>query len=208
VIGDVVGSRGRSDRAELQRWIREAMRAADGRVEGVHPLAATVGDEFQGLYRSIAGAVTATLIVRLVLRGTVDVRFGIGYGALTAHAPDRWPFEQDGPAWWSARESVETATAVPRQREEPRTLRTVFATFDADARLEGSVNAYLVARDELVGRMDERDAALTLGLMDGVALSDVADSLGITPSAASQRAIGDGVYALLRSHRHVEVAFG
>lgn len=208
VIGDVVGSRRSADRARLQAAIRRALAAADARAPGIHPLAGTVGDEFQGLYRSVASALTATLVVRLTLRATADVRFGVGFGTLTAHEPRRWPFEQDGPAWWSAREAVDQAKRVPEQRESPRNLRTVFATAEPDPRLEGAVNAFLVGRDELVGRMDERDAAILLGSYDGLALSEVAATLGITPSAASQRAIGRGVYAVLRSHRHIEAAFG
>jgi hypothetical protein len=207
VIGDVVGSRRQADRTLLQGEVGRALVAADHRAPGRHPLAATVGDEFQGLYPSIPAALTATLVVRLSLRGTADVRFGVGLGTLTTDAPDRWPFEQDGPAWWSAREAVEQATLVPQQREAPRNLRTVFASADPNARLDGTVNAFLVGRDELVGRMDERDAAILLGLMDGAPLSEVAARIGITTSAASQRAIGRGIYAVLRSHRHLEAAF-
>jgi SatD family (SatD) len=207
VVGDVVGSRRQADRTLLQGEVRRALVAADHRAPGHHPLAATVGDEFQGLYPSIPDALIATLVIRLSLRGTADVRFGVGLGTLTTDAPDRWPFEQDGPAWWSAREAVEQATLAPQQREAPRNLRTVFASADPNARLEGTVNAFLVGRDELVGRMDERDAEILLGLMDGAPLSEVAARIGITTSAASQRAIGRGVYAVLRSHRHLEAAF-
>jgi hypothetical protein len=75
---------------------------------------------------------------------------------------------------WSAREAVERAAREPQQREAPRNLRTIFLAGDGDARLEASANAFLVGRDELVGRMGERDAAILLGLLRGVPRSEVA----------------------------------
>src|SRR6478672_8453505 len=81
VIGDVVGSRRVSDRPALHRNVAAALRRiAEGSVD---PPAFTVGDEFQGSYPSVGAAIQAALTVRLLLAPEIDVRFGIGWGAVT-----------------------------------------------------------------------------------------------------------------------------
>ena len=177
------------------------MDLANEKHPAVQRLTATIGDEFQGLYDDVAGALDATLRVRLALLHDVDVRFGIGWGSLTAHDPDRAPYEQDGPAWWAARDAIDEARDMAQHREMPRGVRTRFIAADGDAApLGAAINAFLLCRDELVASMSDRDAATALGLLDGEALSTIAEEQGITSSAVSQRAIRSGLYALRMAH--------
>jgi hypothetical protein len=225
LIGDVVSSRRHPHRRALAARIDEALEAANGRIPALQPLVPTVGDEFQGLYGEVRSAIDASLVARLALLGEVDVRFGIGWGELTAYDPARVPLGQDGPAWWSARAAVESVKRVMREREVPRGLRTWFVH---RSRLEGAVpsapsvggpapdphrpapppmdvvNAYLLCRDELVSRMDGRDARILLAILEGATQSEVAAREGISQSAVSQRLVRSGAYALRAAMRTLE----
>lgn len=209
VLGDLVASRRHPDRERRARAVDEALTLANDRLAASQPLLPTIGDEFQGLYGDLVSALDATLVVRLALLGEVDVRFGIGSGALLAHDPARAPYEQDGPAWWAAREAVDAVRDLERRRERAAGLRTRW--IDADTRepaLVAAVNAFLRCRDELVARMDPRDAATLLGLLVDEPLASIAGREGVSVSALSQRAIRGGLYAIRRAHLELREAVG
>lgn len=230
VLGDVVKSRLHPNREDLQRELRRALELANASAVAVHPLTQTIGDEFQGLYGNVASALQATLLVRLSLHRRVDVRFGIGWGTLTTHDEDRAPFEQDGPAWWAAREAIERVRAMTRRREMPRGVRSVLLTprslgdggsvadeamppteagrAPVPRHVEGLVNAYLLCRDELVASMSARDAETMRYLLQGESPSRIAERQGVTLSAVSQRAIRAGLYALREAQEELGEAFG
>jgi hypothetical protein len=214
VLGDVVRSRDHADREDLQRELREALELANARAVAVQPLALTIGDEFQGLYRNLADALEATLSIRLSLHQRADVRFGIGWGPLTTYDEDRAPFEQDGPAWWAAREAIVRVREIVHQREMPRGVRSVLVTAAADPgakgsarQVEGLVNAFLLCRDELVASMSARDAETMRFLLEGESPSAIAERQGVSLSAVSQRSIRAGLYALRAAQRELEEAF-
>ena len=215
LLGDVVESRLHPDREDLQRDLRGALDLANGKAAAVHPLTPTIGDEFQGLYGNLASALQATLLIRLSLHRRVDVRFGIGWGTLTTHDEDRAPFEQDGPAWWAAREAIERVRTMTHRREMPRGVRSIFLAappFDGEEalvprHLEGLVNAFLLCRDELVAAMSARDAETMRYLLEGESPSLIAERQGVSLSAVSQRAIRSGLYALREAQKEVEEAF-
>jgi hypothetical protein len=210
LLGDVVRSRGHAERGRLQDRLAEALSAANGRVEAVQPLTPTIGDEFQGLYATPAGALEASLLARLALVGDADVRFGIGWGTLRLHDRPRAPFGQDGPAWWAAREAIDQIDRSQRSRESPRGLRTrlLAAASDDDGAPEPwpAIEALLLCRDELASRLRARDARLLLGLLDGRSPTELAAEEGVTPSAVSQRAIAKGLYALRDATRAMRSA--
>ena len=207
VLGDVVSSRRHPDHGSLQRVLRKALDLANERVPGTQPLTPTIGDEFQGLYADLVGALEATLLVRLALLEDGDVRFGIGSGTLVAFDPERAPFEQDGPAWWAAREAVDRVRDVAQRQEMPRGLRTRWVDADAtEPTRVAAVNAFLLCRDELVGSMDPRDAATLLGILRDEPLTTIATRQGVTASALSQRAIRGGLYAIRRAHEELRGA--
>ena len=68
-----------------------------------------------------------------------------------------------------------------------------------DATLSSSINAYLLCRDALLARMDEKDARIVLGLLRGENQTSIAKALGITQSAVAQRLSRNGGYAILRA---------
>jgi hypothetical protein len=201
LLGDVVASRRHADPDVRRERVAAALSLANERLETIQPLTPTIGDEFQGLFSDVVSALDATLVVRSALLGEVDVRFGIGSGELFEYDPARAPFEQDGPAWWAAREAVDLVRELSQRHEQPRGLRTRWVDAGADPPLAvAAANAFLLCRDELVAAMDPRDAAAMLGLLADEPLTKIAEAEGVSVSALSQRAIRGGLYAIRRAH--------
>lgn len=134
LIGDISGSKAHPRRGELQTLLTTALAETSRRVPAVQELQPTIGDEFQGLFASVAGALQASFWIRLCLmRGPnvrADARFGIGWGGLVVLDAARTPFAQDGPAWWAARQALDTARAEARRAGRPKGLRTWFLSFE------------------------------------------------------------------------------
>ena len=177
LIGDLVGSRALPDRSATQRRVAEVLARVSGIVPGAQPLEATVGDEFQGAWDTLGAAVRAQLLVRALLRPQVDVRAGLGCGTTEVYDAERRPLLQDGPAWWAAREALESLSA-PRRTA----LRTWYAGPQAEL-----VNAHLLCRDALLERLNERGwRMLGLALL-GESQQRIAEAEGISKSAVSQQ---------------------
>ena len=189
LIGDVVGSRHAADRADLHRRVLRALEQVDGA-----PAAFTVGDEFQGSFATVGAAIDAALTVRLALTPDVDVRFGIGWGAL--EMLDAETGIQDGPGWWSAREAIEW-TAATQQQPALATVRTAYRRHGDTGPDPDAVNAALLCRDHLLGSIDARSSRLLRGLLDHKTKKELAAMEGISASAVSQRTVRDGLDLLV-----------
>jgi hypothetical protein len=177
MIGDVVGSRTLPDRAGAQARIVAALRDVEGMVPGSQPLQVTVGDEFQGAYESLADATRAALLVRLTLLPEVDVRCGIGFGEATVYDGSRTPLLQDGPAWWAARDALDSMAPARRAG-----VRTWYVGPDA-----AMANAHLLCRDALVDRLNERGWRMLRLSLSGVNQQRIAELEGVSKSAVSQQ---------------------
>jgi hypothetical protein len=118
LIGDVVGSRRIADRRAQHASLNKALRAIA--TTAIDAPAFTVGDEFQGSYPTVGRAIDAALSLKLAMAPGVDIRFGIGWGAVmaldeSASRTDRVgglharpssgpPLRSGNPAWrWCAR---------------------------------------------------------------------------------------------------------
>ena len=201
LIGDVVGSRSRHDRFRLQEQLLGALAEVEGDLPAVQALAATVGDEFQGVYPDIGSAVRAALLLRLALLPEVDVRFGLGSGTFSVFDAQSRPISQDGPAWWAAREAIVT-TKERAQRPRSRSARIWYVAAPESAGTRactGSVNAYLACCDELLGRMTPRELRLTRGLLRGAAQLELAEQEKVVPSAVSQALSRSGAHTIIES---------
>lgn len=200
VIGDLVGSRHQPSRGEVQSALVTALASANALVPGRQALAPTIGDEFQGVYDTVAAASTAALLVRLALPEELDARAGLGVGAIQIVGESDYGLTQDGPAWWSAREAV-----VEVKRDERRLpgLRTAVAhargreTAQTPEDQEMWMNAYLATRDAVVTRLDGRQRRLVLGVLQGLTRADLADREGISASAVSQSLRRSGAVEVL-----------
>lgn len=196
VIADIVGSRTLADRGEAQRVIDEAVLQVERDFPSAdRPLEPTVGDELQGVYPTLAAAMASLLLLRLVLPGVVECRYGIGVGTL-GEVPSRVGALAEGPGWWAAREAIDIVHAR-QSRSIPGARTWIVAAAGEDADAIPLANAYLLARDELVGQMSERTRRLTYGRLQGRTQAELARAEKVTQSAVSQALGAAGAGALV-----------
>jgi hypothetical protein len=198
LIGDVVGSRALADRARVHRLLNEALHGVAD--DAIDPPAFTVGDEFQGAFTSVGLAIDSALSLRLAVAPGIDVRFGIGWGAVTML--DETAGIQDGPGWWAAREAIEwTASA---QRQPGLTLVRTSFRVSGDSRADvDAINAALICRDHLLGSLDDRSTRIVKALLNNQTKKDIAAAEDISPSAVSQRAGRDGLDLIVLSSQYL-----
>ena len=195
VIGDLVGSRRRADRAAVHARFADAVDAVNAELAPPVPLRIGLGDEFQGIFAGLGDAIAATLRLRLALLPDIDVRQGIGWGRVQVLSEE--PRVEDGPGWWAARAAIEAVEGYER-KASLRAVRTAYVAADGepgpDPRL---VNAALMTRDAVVTGLSERSVSVLDGLMRGRRQQDIADDLGISASAVSQRVRAEGIGVVL-----------
>ncbi len=195
LIGDVVGSRAAADRTDLHHRLDKLIGRANEELQPMVPLRITVGDEYQGCFATVGGALHAAFWLRLELLPGADVRHGVGWGPVAVL--EESPRVEDGPGWWAAREAIEWAKAEAAS-SSLRHLRTAYRRHvDADGPDAESVNAALVCRDQLVGSVSERSLRLLQGGFAGRTQATMAEEEGVSASAVSQRFRNDGLAAIL-----------
>ena len=202
LIGDLVASREALDRHGLHTRLAASLETVNGLTDPVVPMRITVGDEHQGVFATLGAALAASMLLRLTMLPDHDIRHGIGRGALEVLAEE--PRVEDGPAWWAARAAIEQVAAAERTAAV-RGLRTAYVVHHSDgdhdpSPEEAAVNAALLLRDQSVTGLSPRSLSVLRGLLAGTTQRDLADDLGISPSAVSQRVRADGLGAIVAAH--------
>jgi SatD family (SatD) len=194
LIGDLVASREAADRARLQQQMTAVFDVVSATVGG-DPVF-TLGDEFQARFDTLTAAIEASFQVHLRTIGLTRVRIGIGWGELLLEDPQRSPFGQDGPCWWRAREAIEVVDRSSRSRgPEARTaLRSASG-------IDPMLNGYLLLRDTLLDGLDEMDARIAIGLIEGLSQTEIAARVGINKSSVNRRAHSHGILALIQARQ-------
>lgn len=183
VVGDLVASRTRSDRAGLHARFAAAVEQINVDLSPVLPLRIQAGDEFQGRFATRGEALAAVLRLRLRLAPDVECRYGVGWGALSVL--DETTGVEDGPGWWLARDAIDVVHASGDRR-------TAYRGPDQEL-----IEAVLLGRDALLGRLDARSVRILQGLLEGVSQRALAEELGVSASAISQRVRHDDLAALV-----------
>jgi hypothetical protein len=195
LIGDVVASRRAGDRSVLHGRLTTLLEAINDTCAPTTPLRITVGDEFQGAFATVGQALQASLRLRIGLLPGHDVRHGLGWGEVTVLQEQ--PRVEDGPGWWAARDAIHEVQRA-QEHAASRYRRTVFRVApDVAGPDPHLVEAALLLRDAAVGALAERSLSILRGLLDGRTQRDLADDLGISASAVSQRVRADGLAALV-----------
>ena len=189
LIGDVVSSRQAPDRAALQEALVGVLEAVSDLTGS--ELTVTLGDEFQGRFPDLASALHASWELHVRLVGTAALRIGIGWGEIVVEAPGEGPFGQDGPAWWRARDAIETV-------DMSHPSRTVVVT---ETDWDQFLNDYLALRDANLDELDPTDAAILTGLASGRTQRSVAGELDLHESSVSRRVSSRNLDLLLRVSR-------
>lgn len=199
VIADIVGSRRLADRPSAQRTLDDAIARVEKTLPvAIAPLRPTFADEQQGIYPTLDDALCALLLVQLALPDGIECRFGLGIGDVGAFDSAGGEL-QDGPGWWAARAAIDLVHGK-QQRAAPDARTWVVASPDEDAgvhALTRQANAYLLARDRIVGAMTERARRLTLGRCLGQTQRDLAASEGVSQPAVSQLLSSAGASAVI-----------
>ncbi|TQM64018.1 SatD family protein [Humibacillus xanthopallidus] len=196
LIGDVVRSRTRTDRQALHDELSSAIDEANRAVVSEDPLVITVGDEFQGVYASLGQALHASFVVRAVLHPRTDVRFGLGRGTVTTLDPVRGI--HDGPAYWAARDAIVMVEERAR-KAQTRTSRTAYVGPEDAPATVAAVQSALDCLDFMVGSMSSTSREIFGGLMSGHTQHQLAERLGLSASAVSQRVRRDGIGVALEA---------
>lgn len=197
VIGDLVGSRAKPDRAQVHAAFTEAIEEINHTWQPVTPLRITVGDEYQGAFETVGAAIQAAFRLRIALDRVVGVRHGISWGETRVLRED--PRVEDGPAWWAARAAIEAAEEA-ENKAASRSVRTWYQPVEeAGGPDPAAVNAALIARDELFARLDHASVSVLSGMLSAMSQKAIAAELDITPSAVSQRVRRDGIATIVRA---------
>ena len=199
VISDLVGSRRLADRNAAQLALDSAVERVDEDLPlALRRLRPTVADEEQGTYATLEDALASILLLQLALPEPIQCRFGVGIGEVRP-VESRSGTIEDGSGWWAARAAIEIVHAK-QQRAAPSARTWVVASPGEDAGVHRNValaNAYLLARDQLVGAMTERERRLTYGRCLGRTQKDLAREEGITQPGVSQALGSAGAHAIL-----------
>ena len=159
LIGDIVGSRRVADRSAAHRALNSALR--DVASSAIDPPAFTVGDEFQGSYPTVGAAIDAALKLRLAVAPGIDVRFGIGWGAVTMLDAKRTHSRRPGLVGGARGHRVDgVRAAATRPGDGAHVVPGSGDRSDVDA-----INAALLCRDHLIGSLDDRSLRILKGLL-------------------------------------------
>lgn len=110
VIGDIIKSKSIVNRGEVQEQLKSVLDKVNR--DYADALASkftlTLGDEFQGVFRS--GNNVLRLLDEIIFNlKPVELRFGIGIGSLKTALDPNASIGADGPAYWNARKAIEIA---------------------------------------------------------------------------------------------------
>lgn len=181
LLGDLVASRS-TEREQVHEVLLAAIAATNRLVPALDPLRVTVGDEVQGVYATLGGALRAALHLRNELFGTADMRFGIGGGDV--RIIDKKRGIQDGSAWWLAREAIDFAEELAGQ---PGYAGVRTAIRDERSVVLPPADAMVRLVDAHISGLREGARRSLIGLLKGLDNAEVAQSEGISQSANSQR---------------------
>jgi len=199
LIGDVVASRMAESQKEMLRSLDAAQVWVNEHVDAVQPLRPTLGDEFQGIYENVALALRAALLMRLRLKGVLDLRFGIGWGEVLTTVPDQAPLGQSGAGWWAAREAVEEAATLAKKSGWPRSVRVRVRGLETSE--AAAINALAICQDQVLSKMDRKDCQIAIGLFEGSRQDELAEGLGVSQSEVSRRQLENGPASLFRAYQ-------
>jgi hypothetical protein len=177
LTADIIASRDHPRRAELQERVEAALRDANQRFGGelLVPLTITLGDEWQGLTRSVAGAARLDFSLRQALH-PLAIASGIGAGAVATPLRRR-SSQMDGPCFHRSRSAIDAA-------KQERGAATVFRTDNAPR--DTAANALCLLLHAVSGQWTERQFASLVAFLEHGTEAAAAKALGVAQPTLHQ----------------------
>ncbi len=177
LMGDIIGSEAAASTSSLHRTLNLAVDTANalGPDGPASPLTITLGDEFQGLHRSLSGSLAAMRSMRRTfLSNRVDCRFVLGVVRLETPLNQDRAWNMMGPGLAQTREKL-------ADKRHPNTYRFYLPGEPAAEALLDAVGLSLtMVEQDWTPRQQE---IVALHLAAGGSAPEMADSLGISASS-------------------------
>ena len=198
VIGDLVDSRKIEDRYQVQEKLKVILSGINETYS--EDIAAnfiiTLGDEFQGLFKSVISLMSILEQIRLKMH-PVKVRFGIGFGDITTAIDPRGAIGADGPAFYAARSGVNAIKDVGGRYESPVT-DLMIKTYNKELAVGGSfplmdqlLSAASLIENKWTSKQREIIEKLTL---DKLSQREIGEALEVSQANVHGRIISSGFY--------------
>ena len=209
VIGDMIKSRSISDRYRAQQVLQEELHRINLRYQAslASKFTVTLGDEFQGLIKNSHGLLRLLDEISFALL-PIRFRFGIGIGTLNTEIDPTTSLGADGPAYWKAREAIDF---VHKYNDYGRANVHLMAANHHES--IGLINEILkLTAFQMSGWRDSQlevyRRILSEGILDPDSIKhrEMAEQIGISPSALTRRFESSGIKRYMLSRVEAEAA--
>ena len=209
VIGDIIKSKSIVNRGEVQMQLKSVLDKVNR--DYADALASkftlTLGDEFQGVFRSGNNFLRLLDEITFSLK-PVELRFGIGIGSLKTGLDPNASLGADGPAYWNARKAIEKA-----HKNNDYGRANIELCADGEQELVELVNQILkLTAFQASGWRESQFVIYRLILEQGIKdpaqinHQELAEMLDIQPSSLTRRFESSGIKRYMSSRQTAETA--
>ena len=199
LIADVIDSKMVQARFNLQKQLEETLQKMNGFFADylASCFTLTLGDEFQALLKMNAPVFQIIDTLRSELSPT-QLRFGIGLGEIVTAIDPLQSIGADGPAYWNARAAIN----LVHQKNDYGNTQIYFSSGNDSQDL--LVNALIASGEAIRSSWRDSQEEILLDLLKRSVYSetfsqqDLAQSLGLNPSALSKRLKSSSIRVYLR----------
>ena len=199
LIADVIDSKLVQERLDLQKQVEKTLQKMNELFGDylASRFTLTLGDEFQALLKVDAPVFQIIDTLRSELNPT-QLRFGIGFGEIVTAIDPLQSVGADGPAYWNARAAINFV----HQKNDYGNTQIYFSSGKENQ--DFFVNALIASGEAIRSGWRESQEEILLNLLKRSVYSetfsqqDLAQSLGLNPSALSKRLKSSSIRVYLR----------
>lgn len=199
LIADVIDSKMVQERLDLQKQVEKTLQKMNELFGDylASRFTLTLGDEFQALLKVDAPVFQIIDTLRSELNPT-QLRFGIGLGEIVTAIDPLQSVGADGPAYWNARAAINFV----HQKNDYGNTQIYFSSGKENQ--DFFVNALIASGEAIRSGWRESQEEILLNLLKRSVYSetfsqqDLAQSLGLNPSALSKRLKSSSIRVYLR----------
>ena len=199
LIADVIDSKMVQERFDLQKQLEITLQKMNGLFADylASCFTLTLGDEFQALLKVDAPVFQIIDTLRSELTPT-QLRFGIGLGEIVTAIDPLQSVGADGPAYWNARAAINFV----HQKNDYGNTQIYFSSGKENQ--DFFVNALIASGEAIRSGWRDSQEEILLNLLkrsvysESFSQQDLAQSLGLNPSALSKRLKSSSIRVYLR----------